>query len=82
LKTRLNLTEVQRALQDLAVANPWEAAARDQLRSGLLQDMATLTKRCIRAVEAAQAPLTYVVGIVVTSTSTKSLLAGDNSVVV
>ncbi len=40
----LDLTDVQRALQDLNVANSWEAAARDQLRAGLLQDMATLTQ--------------------------------------
>ncbi|PTQ89557.1 NAD-glutamate dehydrogenase domain-containing protein [Agitococcus lubricus] len=39
----LGLTDVQRALQDLLVANSWEAAARDQLRAGLLQDMASLT---------------------------------------
>lgn len=54
----LNLTEVQRALQDLAVANPWEAAARDQLRSGLLQDMATLTQDVLEQWKATQAPLT------------------------
>jgi NAD-specific glutamate dehydrogenase len=53
----LNLTEVQRALQDLAIANPWEAAARDQLRSGLLQDMATLTQDVLEQWKAAQAPL-------------------------
>jgi NAD-specific glutamate dehydrogenase len=43
----LGLTEVQRALQDLSVSNNWEAAARDQLRAGLLQDMATLTQNVV-----------------------------------
>jgi glutamate dehydrogenase len=53
----LNLTEVQRALQNLAVTNTWEAAARDQLRSGLLQDMATLTQDILAQWKAAKAPL-------------------------
>jgi glutamate dehydrogenase len=44
----LGLTDVQRALQDLSVANSWEAAARDQLRAGLLRDMATLTDYVVK----------------------------------
>ena len=44
----LGLTEVQRALQDLSVANSWEAAARDQLRAGLLRDMAVLTQYVVK----------------------------------
>ncbi len=44
----LGLTDVQRALQDLSVTNTWEAAARDQLRAGLLHDMATLTQYVVQ----------------------------------
>lgn len=44
----LGLTDIQRALQDLSVANSWEAAARDQLRAGLLRDMATLTDYVVK----------------------------------
>jgi glutamate dehydrogenase len=44
----LGLTDVQRALQDLSVANSWEAAARDQLRAGLLRDMAVLTQYVVK----------------------------------
>ncbi|MCB1674490.1 MAG: NAD-glutamate dehydrogenase, partial [Pseudomonadales bacterium] len=53
----LSLMEVQRALQDLTVANPWEAAARDQLRTGLLKDMATLTQDVLEQWKASQTPL-------------------------
>ncbi len=44
IEETLGLTDVQRALQNLAVNNTWEAAARDQLRAGLLRDMAQLTE--------------------------------------
>lgn len=47
----LGLTDVQRALQDLGVANNWEAAARDQLRTGLLNDMASLTRTVLRQLQ-------------------------------
>lgn len=53
----LALTDIQRALQDLAVANTWEAAARDQLRSGLLQDMATLSGDILQQWKASKEPL-------------------------
>ena len=44
IEETLGLTDVQRALQNLGVNNTWEAAARDQLRAGLLRDMAQLTE--------------------------------------
>lgn len=53
----LNLMEVQHALQDLTVANAWEAAARDQLRTGLLKDMATLTQDVLLQYKTSSEPL-------------------------
>lgn len=49
LETLLDLTEVQRCLQDLPVGNGWEAEARDQYRLGLLERLALLAARALSA---------------------------------